>query len=152
MLLRVSKVTRLRSTAGPHVTPAVTAVCPTNEKNKRSFLPLLPSGIREGYWRQCQNDYRVLKAFVMLKPDKCLQFQSTFFERLTSETEIFNSTVRTQSLPKQFNSFYSFSKMVAICVTGGVVEKKNVGEFFCYSSDCFVVFACRLLQRQFSKI
>jgi len=47
------------------------------------------------------------------------------FECLTSETEIFNSAFRTQSLSKQLNSFYSFPETVAICVTEGWVAGKK---------------------------
>lgn len=62
------------------------------------------------------------------------------FECLTSETEIFNSTFRTQILPKQLNTFYSFPEMVTVCVMGGQAAGKYFGEFCCYSSACFVVF------------
>lgn len=49
MLLRVSTITQLRSTADPCITSMVTAVSSANEKNKCSFLLVLSSGIREEY-------------------------------------------------------------------------------------------------------
>lgn len=69
------------------------------------------------------------------------------FECLTRETESFNSTFRAQSPPKWFNSFLQLSWNGCSLCDRRVGSRKIWGEFCCYSSTCFVVFACNLLQR-----
>lgn len=149
MLLRLSAIIQLGSTAGLHVTPAVTDVWSTNEKSKCSLLHCCPLEQEKDIWDSIKMTTVPLKLFLCRKLMNVCNFNA-LFECLISETLLILH-LESKACPSSLILSTAFLKLLQ-SMWQGVGIRKKCWEFWCYGPARFVVFACSLWQRQFSKV